>query len=678
MDLTKLLYGGDYNPEQWLAYPEILKEDIEYMKQAHINTVTLGVFSWSVLEPEEGDFQFGWLEQIIDDLYENGISVILATPSGARPKWLADRYPEVLRVDEARNRELFGGRHNHCYTSPVYREKVRIINGELSKRFGSHPAVILWHISNEYGGECHCPLCQQAFRKWLEAKYRTIEELNERWCTTFWSHTYQSFDQIESPSSRGESMLHGLTLDWKRFVTDQTADFIREEIAAIRVAGSDKPATINLMYNYEGLNYHKFADLIDVVSWDSYPTWHKGEEYLTATDNGMQHDIMRSIKKKPYLLMESCPSSTNWQGVSKLKRPGIVEAQGLQAVAHGSDSVLYFQIRQSRGASEKFHGAVIDHTGSRETRVFREVEETGRILENMEGLLGASTESEVAVIYDWENRWALEDAMGPRNKGVCYKETVEKSYRAFRKQGLNVDVIDMEQSLEGYRIVAAPMAYMFRSDFEKKVKAFVEQGGTFVLTYWSGIVDDTDRCFLGATPHGLADVMGFRRKEIDGLYDGETNAMLPTDRAAAVFASQESYSCQRLCELVELTTAVPLAVYGEDFYQGIPAAAFNRYGDGSAYYIAADAEQAFYDDLYRHVVDEAQVERILDCRIPEGVEVNSRQTEEAEYVFVQNYNREAVEMDLGNEEHELVYGKNGTVLPPFGTVVLMRRKSGRA
>ena len=273
----KLLHGGDYNPEQWLKRPDILEKDIDMLEESGCNVVSLGIFSWSTLEPEEGVFHFEWLQEIIDKLYKRGISTILATPSGARPKWMADKYPEVLRVDETRRRALFGFRHNHCYTSPVYREKVHIINKKLAQEVATHPGVILWHISNEYGGECHCPLCQKAFRNWLKEKYQTIENLNDKWCTTFWSHTYNSFDQIESPSKIGETQLHALNLDWKRFVTHQTADFIHHEIAALREGGSTLPTTANLMYYFGGLDYFKIAKEIDVVSWDTYPTWHKVE-----------------------------------------------------------------------------------------------------------------------------------------------------------------------------------------------------------------------------------------------------------------------------------------------------------------------------------------------------------------------------------------------------------------
>lgn len=668
LNTNKLLHGGDYNPEQWLSHPEILEQDIAYFKKAHINEVSMGIFSWAMLEPEEGKYSFGWMEEIIEKLYENEISVILATPSGARPKWLADKYPEVLRVDESRHRNLYGLRHNHCYTSPVYREKTRLMNMELAKRFGNHPAVIAWHISNEYGGECHCEMCQEEFRKWLKEKYITIENLNRAWATTFWSHIYNDFSQIESPSSRGESTLHGLNLDWKRFVTDRTVDFAKHEIQAIRDAGSLKPTTVNLMYDYKGLNYHKFADAVDIISWDNYPQWHKKQEYLTAMDDGMQHDIMRSIQKKPFLLMESCPAATNWQPVSKLKKPGMLHAASLQAIAHGSDSVLYFQLRQSQGSSEKFHGAVIDHYGGDDTRVFKEVTNLGSDLERLAEITGTETKAKVAVVFDWENRWALEDAQGPRNEGLFYKETVEKSYYAFRKQGLDVDVIDMEQDFSAYQILAAPMLYMFRNDFSERVRKFVADGGQFILTYWSGIVDETDLCYLGGTPHDLLDVLGLRSTEIDALYEEEYNVGIPV--ANNKMGLERIWKCSRLCDLVKVSTADVVATYGQDFYQGMPAFTKNSYGKGNAYYICADFEQGFYDEVYRKIAETANVRGALED-IPEGVEVTTRYGTEYQYLFVQNFNRHAVEMSLPTETMEILLGKyEGITIESLETVIL--------
>ena len=664
------LHGGDYNPEQWLDRPDILKKDIEYFKKAHINTVSMGMFSWAVLEPEEGRYNFDWLEDVINNLYKEGIYTILSTPSGARPKWMADKYKEVLRVDPDRTRRFFGGRHNHCYTSPVYREKIYNINKKLSEHFGKHPAVILWHISNEYGGECHCPLCQEKFREWLKEKYGTIENLNSSWCTTFWSHTYNSFDQIESPSPKGENALHALTLDWKRFVTDRTVDFMRHEISAIRAGGSELPATANLMYDYDGLDYKKFKDVMDIVSWDNYPSWHKKDEYTTAVDGAMQHDLMRSIRKAPFLLMESCPSATNWKPINKLKKPGMHLAASLQAVAHGSDSVLYFQLRQSQGASEKFHGAVIDHYGGDDTRVFREVTEVGEALEQIREIVGSEIKCQAAVLYDRENDWALKDAQGPRNEDMHYQECVQKQYCALRRKGCNTDIITMEHDLSDYKLVTVPMAYMFYHGYAEKLCTFAENGGTLVISYWSGLVDETDKCYLEGTPHGLMEAAGIRTEEIDALYDWEENHGIP--ETGNHLGITKSYTCKNLCEFAKVSDAEVMMRYSEDFYQGYPVLTHKKYGKGHVYYVAADMEAAFYEDFLGRAADEAGVDTPLDF-VPEGVSVTTRETEDTEYLFIQNFAGKTETVSV-SEEYEVIYGTDSENMSPLQTRILKRKK----
>ncbi len=669
---ARLLHGGDYNPEQWLDRPDILEKDVEMLVESGCNTVSLGIFSWSVLEPEEGVFRLDWLEEIVDRLYAKGISTILATPSGARPKWMADQYPEVLRVDESRHRNFFGGRHNHCYTSPVYREKVAIINKKLAERLGNHPGVILWHISNEYGGECHCPLCQKAFQNWLREKYGTIEELNRRWYTAFWSHTYQSFDQVESPSSRGENALHALNLDWKRFVTHQTADFIHHEVEAVRAGGSNLPVTANLMHYFDGLDYFKLAKELDIVSWDTYPTWHKEPVIETGYDNGMCHDLMRSLKGRPFFQMESCPSSTNWQSVSKLKRPGILFLQSMQAIAHGGEGSMYFQIRQSRGSSEKFHGAVIDHYGGTDTRVFREVCRIGQTLKEISPMAGSRVESPVAVLYDWDSQWAMEDSQGPRNKGLHLLEVQQKFYGAFRRLGLNVDLVDMDCDIEKYRVLALPMCYMFKEGFSEKVRAFVEKGGILINTYWSGIADDTDLCYLGGTPHGLMDVLGARSMEIDGLYDWEENELVP--EPGNELGLNRTYRCKYLCDLLELRGAKAVMTYGSDFYQGYPALTVNAYGKGFAWYVAADGEKEFYQDFIRLLMEQYHICGPVSGSIPENLEVTTRETDDTRYVIYQNFGTEPVKLPLPEGAFEAFYGDAEKDLSGYDMVILKQNK----
>lgn len=669
---ARLLHGGDYNPEQWLDRPDILEKDVEMLVESGCNTVSLGIFSWSVLEPEEGVFRLDWLEEIVDRLYAKGISTILATPSGARPKWMADQYPEVLRVDESRHRNFFGGRHNHCYTSPVYREKVAIINKKLAERLGNHPGVILWHISNEYGGECHCPLCQKAFQNWLREKYGTIEELNRRWYTAFWSHTYQSFDQVESPSSRGENALHGLNLDWKRFVTHQTADFIHHEVEAVRAGGSSLPVTANLMHYFDGLDYFKLAKELDIVSWDTYPTWHKEPVIETGYDNGMCHDLMRSLKGRPFFQMESCPSSTNWQSVSKLKRPGILFLQSMQAIAHGGEGSMYFQIRQSRGSSEKFHGAVIDHYGGTDTRVFREVCRIGQTLKEISPMAGSRVESQVAILYDWDSQWAMEDSQGPRNKGLHLLEVQQKFYGAFRRLGLNVDLVDMDRDIEKYRVLALPMCYMFKEGFSEKVRAFVEKGGILINTYWSGIADDTDLCYLGGTPHGLMDVLGARSMEIDGLYDWEENELVP--EPGNELGLNRTYRCKYLCDLLELRGAKAVMTYGNDFYRGYPALTVNAYGKGFAWYVAADGEKEFYQDFIRLLMEQYHICGPVSGSIPENLEVTTRETDDTRYVIYQNFGTEPVKLPLPEGAFEAFYGDAEKELSGYDMMILKQDK----
>lgn len=664
------LHGGDYNPEQWLDYPGILEKDVQLMREAHVNCVSVGIFSWTRLEPEEGCYQFDWLADIIDRLYQNGIYTVLATPSGAKPAWMSQKYPEIRRCSASLIRDLHGARHNHCYTSPVYRNKVHAIDTALAERFSHHPGVILWHISNEFNGDCYCPLCQEAFRNWLRDRYQTLDALNHAYWMEFWSHRYTDWSQVEAPVPNGEMSVHGLNLDWKRFVTDQTADFVRLERDAVKAVNPELPVTINMMGYYPGLNYFKFKDLVDIVSWDSYPKWNQNAtETSVGQITAFAHDLMRSIQRKPFLLMESCPSATNWQDVSRLKRPGVHMLSEMQAVAHGSNSVQYFQWRKSRGSSEKLHGAVVDHYGESDTRVFRDVTAVGKRLEGLQALLATCPRPEVAVLFDWENRWAMEDAQGPRNCGIHYEETVFAYHRAFWKLGVPVDVIDEECSFDRYKVLVLPMAYLLRKGFADRVREFVKNGGILVGTYWSGIVNETDLCWLGGWPgDGLMEVFGLRSEEIDGLYDGQSNRMVITDGSLP----RQEYQLSELCDLIHCTTARTLAVYGEDFYQGMPALTVNDFGNGKAYYIAAHAEDAFLSDFATTLVKEVGLTRSLDADLPEGVSANRRHGVR-DAILVLNFTPTTQTVPLHREYSNWETGESVTdtlVLAPYEVKIL--------
>lgn len=671
----QLLHGADYNPDQWLHDPQVLKRDIELMKKADMNCVSVGIFSWAQLEPEEGVYAFDWLEEIITNLYENGIYTILSTPSCAKPRWLSEKYEEIRAVKANGMRSFSGNRGNHCYNSPVYREKVLNIDRHLAARFSAHPGVILWHLSNEYGGECYCEHCQEEFRRWLEEKYESLENLNRAWWTGFWSHTYTDWSQIFPPVPDGETSTHGLTLDWKRFVTAKTVEFCRLERNAVKEGNPDIPVTTNLMGFYDGLDYFKFADILDVVSWDSYPQWHTQDNVEIAVSSALAHDLMRSIKHKPFLLMESTPSVTNWSPVSMLKRPGMHMLSSVQAIAHGSNSVQYFQFRKSRGGSEKFHGAVVDHVGdsgpleiarTENTRVYQDVQSVGALLKqlNRQGdLYETEVKAEVAIVFDTENRWAMDAAEGPRNGGIGYLDTLLEHYRVFWEKGIHVDIVNMDGDVSGYKLVVAPMLYMLRNRFEEKLHKYVENGGTLAATYWSGIVDENDLCILGGTPGYLMDAFGLWNEETDALPDGYQNG---------IHFNGKTYPTRELCARIHPTTAETLGTYTDDFYANEAAVTRNRFGKGVAYYLAARTDTEFLRTLYSDLIIQLGITPSLQAIFPRGVTAHMRKGTEISLIFAENYTNQPQSVQL--EKEYTMYGTGEKVssfnLLPYGTAIL--------
>lgn len=652
----RLLHGGDYNPDQWLDYPEILKKDLELMKEAKINTVSLGIFAWSALEPREGEFHFEWLDQIMDDVAAMGGNVILATPSGARPAWMSGKYPEVLRTNANRQKMLHGGRHNHCFSSPVYREKVALINRKLAERYGQHPAVIMWHISNEYGGDCHCEYCQANFRKWLQARYGTLEALNEAWWGPFWSHSFSDWSQVESPSPIGESAVHGLNLDWKRFVTDQTIDFFEHEIKDIRHITPEIPVTTNFMADtmdlipFQSLNYERFAKHVDILSWDCYPAWHNDWETTAdlASKVGFIDDLYRSLKDQPFLLMESTPSGVNWHPVNKTKRPGMHLLSSMQHIAHGSDSNLYFQIRKSRGSSEKFHGAVIDHDNSSDNRVFQDVKEVGTLMEKIQGVKGGGKKAKVAILYDWENNWALDDAQGYAQGTKRYPQTLQEHYRYFWNQDIPVDVVTPRYDLSGYDLVLAPMLYLLSETGMKALKEYVAAGGTLVSTYITGVVNEADLTYLNGWPQALQELFGLRVKETDVYYPKDHNR---------IQTATGDYGVKDYAALIEVQDAEVLARYQEGFYQGEAAVTRHHFGEGDAYFIAPRTEQAFLDEFYGLRTKELHLANPLVVAGNPDVSIQSREQAGRTYHFVMNFSEAVQEVTLAQELQDLLTGE---------------------
>lgn len=660
LNTKTLLHGGDYNPDQWLDDKDVLLQDIELMKEAKINFVSLGIFSWSQIEETEGTFTFGWMDDVIKRLSENNISIVLATPSGAKPAWMSQKYPEVCRVNKNGARELFGNRHNHCMSSPVYREKSGIINRELAKRYGNHRAVLLWHISNEYSGFCYCELCIEKFREFLKQKYGTIENINKSWWNTFWSHRFTSFSEINPPMEFGEQSSIALEMDWKRFSAWNTIDFYKTEVKAVRDY-SNLPATTNFFGGtWLHLDYFAFAKEVDIVAYDSYPRWHRGDDYQEGIRASLTYDLMRSLKgNKPFLLMESTPSAANWRPASKLKRPKMHELSSIQAVAHGSDMVGYFQLRKGRGGCEKFHSAVIDHDSSNKNRVFKEVKKVGQVLEKISPVLGAETKNEIAVYLDWSNSDAISANKGPRMCGMNYTGDIEAYYCALVSCGYGVDFINFESDLENYTLLILPMVYSAPEKFWQKVSQFVENGGKVVTTYMCGYADENDLIYKTGRNEKLSRIIGAEYHEIDGLEDGDINS-------TTIFG--KTFEVKELCEINTFLDAQIVSVYEKEYYQGTGLISEK---DGN-YHIAGRIGQKGLKHFFETVLEKMGLEKIIDLKGTKLI-VSKRIKDGKEYIFLMNFTQDEITLDLGTAFTDIVTGKKikNKVLPKYDYAVLM-------
>ena len=655
--LEKIYFGGDYNPDQWDE--KTIDEDMRLFRKAHINLVTLPVFSWAKLEPEEGVYDFGWLDRIMDKLAENGIGVNLATPTVAQPAWLSRKYPEVLPVDIAGRKRTHGMRVFFCYNSPKYLERARAIASEMAKKYAKHPALRLWHVANEYGTYCYCPICRSKFILWLKDRYGSIEKLNERWYTAFWGRTLYDWEEINLPDETNDDYRFNPTiqLDYMRFVTDSTAACFRNEYDAIR-RYSDKPIQTNMSGFIKKLDQFVMASKMDIVGWDNYP-WPTHEMSFVA----MKHDIMRGLKGgQSYLLAEQSPNQQNWQPYNVLKRPGEVRRLSWQAIAHGADSCLYFQMRQSRAGQEKFHGAVISHSGRDDTRVFRETEQLGRELEILSPhVVGKRTRAQAAIVFDWNNWWALENSSGP-NRDIDYLDGVHSYYKAFYDRHISVDFVSEDADISGYSLVVLPYTYMFRPGLKEKIEAFVCGGGTLLAGALSGLVDENDHV-TGEFPGALRDVLGLRIEETDALRKDCLNGI-------SIGAAE--YPCRLVCDLIIPVTAETLGCFTSEFYAGGPAVTVNSFGRGKAYYIGSVPDAALVKDL----IDRLGLSPVI--RADSGLEVSLRQDEREETLFILNHGGDTLRATLDKEYLEPLTGHtvSGDIdIAPGDIRIFVRRKT---
>lgn len=674
----RILHGGDYNPEQWA--PEIWTQDMVLLQEAGITSVTLNVFAWASLQPAEGRYDFARLGAVVRTVADAGMSIVMATSTAALPPWMSLAYPQVNRIDEHGVRARHGRRHNACMSSPVFRTHAAALAGHLAQRYSPEPSLVAWHVSNEYGGFCWCDLCAAGFREWLAATYGTPEALVEAWGAQFWGHTYGSFDEVFPPDQRGDALHDGkavlpaAVLDYRRFFGELVRAQFREEKAAIRAYDPQRPVTTNMMGTFPDLDYLAWSDDLDVVSWDSYPAYD-----TTPAQIALRHDLMRAVGRgRPWMLMEQTPSRQNWQPYNSLKRPGQLRAQSWQAIGHGADTVQYFQLRQSRSGCEKFHGAVIGTDGSARTRTFREVAALGEELARVSPrVVGSRVEhGQVAVVFDWPSRWAIELSAGP-SRSLDYVREVERWYGELHRRGIAIDVVGADagpEELAGYAAVVAPCLYVLDDERADALRAYVAGGGRLLLTAMSALADRHDRLHLGEAPVPLRDLVGVWAEETDALPPGVTVPLVSDDEPGRPVGAGEV-----LCDVVQADPGTQvLARYAGEYYAGTPALtwrpapnAADSPGAAGVLYSATFPDAAAVSFAVDALVDGTQVRT---CALPSGVEVSRRVHDDGTRLHVLvNGTTDRCEVRLDAVGTDLLTGErfDGTAtLAPFGVVVL--------
>ena len=644
MEFTKMLYGGDYNPEQWPQ--EVWQEDVKLMKEAGVNLVSLGIFSWAKLEPKDGQFNFFWLDQLLDLLYKNGISVNLATPTASPPPWMVQTHPDILPVTAEGYKLWHGSRRHYCPHSPEYNFYAKRIATELAGRYKDHPALGMWHIDNEYGchvSECFCEHSVLAFREWLQKRYGTLEKFNHAWGTAFWSQYYGAWEEVQPPRSTPANPNPTQQLDWARFMSDSWLDCFEEQKAVIKAITPDIPVTTNFMGFHKGVDYFKFAAHEDLVSNDAYP-----DTYLPdwMAQSAMVCDLIRSLgKNAPWLLMEQATSQVNWRQINTGKRPGVMRLGSLQAVARGADGIMFFQWRQSKAGAEKHHSAMLPHGGTK-TRTWQEVKKLGGELSVLRGLVGSQVQAEVGILMDWENWWALE----LDSKPSCELQMVPglyEFYRVFYKMKLPVDFVHPLSDLSKYKLLVLPHLYMVSTEAAKNINTYVKKGGTLLLNFFSGITDENEQIHPGGYPAPFSEMLGLWIEEYAAFPENLSNKVLTNEG--------KHFVCDFWADIIRLQGAEALATFEKDYYAGLSALTRHAYGSGKAYYLGTRLEEAGQDWLVAELCREAGVKTQL-AGLPEEVEAVFRHKDGKSWLFLLNHAVEERKINLAIKGTDLITG----------------------
>jgi beta-galactosidase len=671
--LERILFGGDYNPEQWNE--AVRAEDAALMRRAGVNLVTLGIFGWGQVEKAPGEFDFSLFDRVMDELGENGVAVSMATMTASPPPWLARLYPDTLPERADGTRLWPGARQHYCPSSPVYREHATRLVERLAERYGDHDALALWHIGNEYGchvSACHCDVSAADFQHWLRGRYGDLDALNEAWSTTFWSQHYERWDEILPPRSAPSFCNPSQQLDFARFSSDALLDCYLAEKQVLRAITPDVPVTTNLLSLWKPVDAFRWAEHMDIVSHDSYPDPHDPRGHVTVAYN---YDVMRSAGEgRPWLLMEQAPSAVNWRQHNTPKSRGRNRLMSWQAVAQGADSVVYFQWRASRGGAEKYHSAMVPHGGA-DTRIFREVCEFGEELAGLGEIAGTTVAADVALLMDWSSWWALELDSHPSAQ-LRQEEANLAHYAPLFDAGVTCDVVPPTRDLSPYKLVVVPALYMLDERHAAGLTAYVRDGGHLVVSFFSGIVDSCDRVHLGGYPAPLREVLGVRVEEFWPLHPDE-NVVLEFGGVAPGATNATGTGTGTLwSEEISTLGAEVVARFGDGELAGLPAVTRHRFGRGTAWYLGTRPDKESMRALMDAVLEQASVEPVLQG-LPADVQAARRTGEGGMYLILLNHSPRPATVALPEPADQLAPEKATDIkdlqLPPHGVAVLRER-----
>lgn len=654
-------FGCDYNPEQWT--PEVWREDVALMREAGVDLVAINVFGWSALQGPDGAFRFDELDEVVSLLHDNGIRVNLGTGTSSPPPWLTTRHPEILPVMDDGTTRYPGGRQAWCPSSPVFRRYALALVEAVAARYGSHPAVALWHVSNELGchnAECHCAESTRAFRRWLRAKYRTIDALNAAWGTSFWSQRYSDFDEILTPLRTVSTRNPGQVLDYRRFCSDEVLGHYRAERDVIR-RHSGIPVTTNFMVtaHIDALDYWTWAPEMDVIANDHYLDSRLADP---LAELAFTADLTRGLAGgDPWLLMEHSTGAVNWQPVNLAKAPGQMTRDSLSHVARGADAVCYFQWRASLQGSEKFHSALLPHAGT-DTALWREVRELGALIGRLDEVAGTTVTADVAMLFSWESWWAA-DAENRPNHALGYLDQVHAIYGALRDLGHTVDVVRPGADLSRYRLVVVPGLHLVSDADARALDGAAATGTHVVVTFYSGIVDENDRVRPGGHPGAWRDLLGIRVEEFAPVHPG-TTVTLDTGATATMWT-----------ERMSVTDATVVARFADGPSAGLPAITRRTggsAGSGDAWYIATLLDAPALRDLLETAVAAAGASP--EPGAGRGVEIIRRRGADRAYRFVINTTDRPVEVDAVGDDLVTQSRATGTIVVPAGGVRVIREQ----